>query len=444
MPKGIFVKQNGTWSPVRYPTFKAGESQAIIGGWTKVNGTWQKFWPDTEVAVTITAIGGGGGGGGRDAGQGGHPGYTGDQVTWSGTIQTTDSIQIYLGGGGGGGVSNAGGAPGGAAGASSAGFPGGRGGNAGPRGASGGGGGGGGATVVAINSYAAIIAGGGGGGGGAGYYTGGYPQDGRRGGTGGQGGVAGEDKGSDGGGGGGGGGGDPGGLGGHTVNAGGGDLGGTSGYNGGYRVPAGSASVDYPGGQPLGAGDSQPGSSGLVHVQYQSSNGIPRFTGGSVSNNGGLITHTFNTSPSGSFNSAAPPGGGIDARTGAEPVLYQITNGAYCGFLNTYGVWTDGGGTQSTPFDLTYNINFGPGGNYIFEFSVDNSGEVYVDGAPVLVSTGEFGYRQSFATVAYVPPGVHALRLHGINDGGPASFGLLVNATGQAQEGGLNYSLVGI
>ena len=147
--RGIFVNQNGTWKTVSIPSIRT--DQQI----------------PTNLSLTFAVAGGGGGGGGSDS-QPGHAGYSGHLLRGAISINSSYSIQVYVGTGGSPG-SSGGGAPGGSGGTNSLGYNGGRGSNAGPVPWSGAGGGGGAATVIRANGSNIIVAaGGGGGGGGAG------------------------------------------------------------------------------------------------------------------------------------------------------------------------------------------------------------------------------------------------------------------------------------
>jgi hypothetical protein len=153
-----------------------------MGNWYRVNkiyvnapGVPIQYVPET-VTLDIIMAGGGGGGGGNDS-HAGIEGQGGQLIQGKYTVNVTDKISVYVGGGGGGGQSGTNGGGGGAgySGISVGGatYAGGSGGPAGNEGSSGAGGGGGGATVITINdatppNAGTIIAGGGGGGGGGG------------------------------------------------------------------------------------------------------------------------------------------------------------------------------------------------------------------------------------------------------------------------------------
>ena len=203
MSRGIWVNSGGAWQEIS--ALQIGPNNLTAGYVKDSSGNWVKFWPNSQVSLDITLIGGGGAGGGYDAGHPGHPGSSGYRLDGTLSVKTTDAIQVYVGSGGSAGTSGtAGGA--GAGGTSGGQFSGGSGGNAGPNGWSGGGGGGGGASAIIVNDVAVVVAAGGGGGGGGGWHSDGRPAQGYAD-SGATYGGTGQSKGDDGGGGGGGGGG---------------------------------------------------------------------------------------------------------------------------------------------------------------------------------------------------------------------------------------------
>lgn len=114
----------------------------------------------------------------------------------------------------------------------------------------------------------------------------------------------------------------------------------------------------------------------------------------------------------------------------------RVTNGAYCGFLNNYGVWNY---NSSYPgFDHTVTINFASTGYYTLTGSCDNAAAAYIDGVPVLDMPG---FQNTYSASVYVTAGNHDLRLNAINTGGPGSLGFTI--TGGASFGGGNGSAAG-
>lgn len=121
--RAFYVKTNGTWNMIVNPTVKLGGNYVpILEGWTKVDGSWQKFFPsngslvlDTpgEYTWTVPAgvysirsdlvAGGGGGGGSSEVGSGGggggggSGGYLTDQIM---AVQPGQVLTIKVGMGG--------------------------------------------------------------------------------------------------------------------------------------------------------------------------------------------------------------------------------------------------------------------------------------------------------------------------------------------------------
>jgi hypothetical protein len=99
--------------------------------------------------------------------------------------------------------------------------------------------------------------------------------------------------------------------------------------------------------------------------------------------------------------------------------------------LNNFGVWNEpGGGSANFNRDLT--VNFPSSGQYTFEMSVDNAGQVYLDGAVILTIDG---FQFTNTTTIFVGAGNHLLQLRGQNYHGPGSFGLTING-GAGYNGG--------
>jgi hypothetical protein len=117
------------------------------------------------------------------------------------------------------------------------------------------------------------------------------------------------------------------------------------------------------------------------------------------------------------------------------PGAYRVTNGAYCTFLNNFGVWGDPGGSSAS-FNRDITVNFPSSGVYTFEGSVDNAGQVYIDGGLVLNMPGEYGFVRSFVNNVAVGAGNHTISIRGQNWHGPGSFGLVISG-GVAYSGGV-------
>jgi hypothetical protein len=155
-------------------------------------------------------------------------------------------------------------------------------------------------------------------------------------------------------------------------------------------------------------------------------------TGGTISANPGdtVQIYTGGGGGAGTSNAGGASGGagGPSASVNwstlnmlGTPGNFRYTNDRYCGFLNTYGIWNY---SQEYPsFDQTAVINFPFGAVYTFIASCDNYGTIYVDGGPVL-DIG--GYETTYSTTVYIAAGNHAIRLLGINQGGPGAIGLTI------------------
>ena len=103
------------------------------------------------------------------------------------------------------------------------------------------------------------------------------------------------------------------------------------------------------------------------------------------------------------------------------PGVTRQTNGAWCGFLNSYGVW--GSSPYNSSFIKTVTIYFPNSGNYTFVGSCDNYGYFYVDNVQVL-SSPDYHYTTSATT--YISAGFHDVTLEGYNSGGPGGIGLSI------------------
>lgn len=120
--------------------------------------------------------------------------------------------------------------------------------------------------------------------------------------------------------------------------------------------------------------------------------------------------------------------------TRSLPGVYAVSNGAYCTFLNNFGVWGDPSGSGAS-FDRTVSVNFPTSGLYTFEGSADNQGYIYLDGNLILTMPGEYAYQRSWTTNVTVSAGTHNVRIVGDNWHGPGSIGLTING-GTAFSGG--------
>jgi hypothetical protein len=116
-----------------------------------------------------------------------------------------------------------------------------------------------------------------------------------------------------------------------------------------------------------------------------------------------------------------------------SPNIIRVTNGAYVGFLNQYGVWNYS--SDYPNFDQTVTVNFPFNGYYNILGSCDNYAQVLVDGGQVL-SIPEDGYTGIYSNTFYTSAGNHSVRLIGVNTGGPGSFGVTISSGFNGARGG--------
>lgn len=104
------------------------------------------------------------------------------------------------------------------------------------------------------------------------------------------------------------------------------------------------------------------------------------------------------------------------------------TNGAYCGFLNSYGMWNGNG-------HHTYEVYFPSSGTYKFQMSADNYAYMWLDNGTVngnddYIGDTDNGTASAFNSVFtfnhYVTQGWHTLDIYASNYGGPASVAAAV------------------
>lgn len=96
------------------------------------------------------------------------------------------------------------------------------------------------------------------------------------------------------------------------------------------------------------------------------------------------------------------------------------TNGAWSNLLNSYSVW-EGNGTYK------WDVYFPESKNWIFEGSVDNYGDMYLDYSPVLNIPS---FQGVYSGSAYVTAGWHTISISAVNYGGPAAIGALIRDMG--------------
>ena len=114
------------------------------------------------------------------------------------------------------------------------------------------------------------------------------------------------------------------------------------------------------------------------------------------------------------------------------PIARQ--NGAYCAFLNTYGVWDN---ADQDPWQhYSYEVYFHISGDYLFRLSADNFGYIYVDNNYYVGNTPgnstETDYNQTYDFYRYVSAGWHTIDVYGRNFGGPASVAAAIISPGSS------------
>ena len=118
----------------------------------------------------------------------------------------------------------------------------------------------------------------------------------------------------------------------------------------------------------------------------------------------------------------------FDTRTAAAlPPVGVYFNSGWGSFLNTYGIW-EAGSAGFANFERTYLVNFPTTGLYTFTFSVDNSGDVAVDGTTVISLSGSAreNYTRSYQTTVNISAGTRSVRVRGVNTGGPGSIAVTI------------------
>ena len=113
----------------------------------------------------------------------------------------------------------------------------------------------------------------------------------------------------------------------------------------------------------------------------------------------------------------------------------RVQNGAYCGFLNQYGVWNY---TESaTYFNHSVPVTFASTGYYTITGSCDNNAIVYIDDFPVLNIPG---FQTTYSNSVLVTAGTRIVRLDGVNTGGPGSLGVTITGGSSFSGGRGGYS----
>ena len=118
----------------------------------------------------------------------------------------------------------------------------------------------------------------------------------------------------------------------------------------------------------------------------------------------------------------------FDTRTAvASPPVGIYFDPNWGSFLNTYGIW-EAGSAGFVNFERTYQVNFPATGLYTFTFSVDNYGDVSVDGTVVISLSGKSraNFTRSYQTTVNISAGTRSVRVRGVNTGGPGSIAVTI------------------
>lgn len=118
---------------------------------------------------------------------------------------------------------------------------------------------------------------------------------------------------------------------------------------------------------------------------------------------------------------AGGSGGGSDNQPNSGYGYYFAAYRAYGDFLNTWGVWREGGQASWTD---NFPVFFPYTGTYQFIFSVDDIGSVSVDGSVIVAADRNFT-SSAYAT-AYIIAGVRTVGLTATNIGSAAAIGVVI------------------
>lgn len=108
-----------------------------------------------------------------------------------------------------------------------------------------------------------------------------------------------------------------------------------------------------------------------------------------------------------------------------KPDTYVVDNGGWCQFLRQSGIWIG----NADSFDRTYTVNFPVDAYYNFRGSCDNYGSIYLDGKEIVKV---LDYKRDYTGTIFVKAGNHAVRITGVNTGGPR--GMAVTIDGDIQK----------
>lgn len=121
--------------------------------------------------------------------------------------------------------------------------------------------------------------------------------------------------------------------------------------------------------------------------------------------------------------------------TRSQSDVVPVSNGAWSPFMNAHAVW-DPGGSGVTPIFRTYTVNFPVTGYYVFQYAVDDSMTVQLDGTTIISYAG-FRANPPLFVSRLVTAGNHTLNISAINSGGgPAGVALTVDISFSGANGG--------
>lgn len=178
-----------------------------------------------------------------------------------------------------------------------------------------------------------------------------------------------------------------------------------------------------------------PGGNGVTNIGGYQFNGADGGNAGPVGWSGGgggggaaSVVFVNNTPVAVAAGGGGAGGGGnfsngYDATGGGTPGTLAVSPaplwGTYPDFLSAHGIWGNNGGA----FDQTFDVHFPVDLTYTIQGTADNEAHIYIDGVEVL-SGADWG--TVYTTTYHVTAGTHAVRMYGINWGGPASIACVI------------------
>ena len=208
-------------------------------------------------------------------------------------------------------------------------------------------------------------------------------------------------------------------------------------WNQGNNVPV--TAYLWGGGGGGGGNDSNPGGNGSGGA-FSTTNftvnegdelfcavGGPGGPGGSGSNApGGFAGASFMATGTGTFWDSRSNIANGNFANGSIGAGQSYSNGAYCSFLNTYGIWNADslGGVYSRDLNVAWDVSFATTGYYNFTISCDNRAELFIDDSFACFSDN---FQTTFQQLFYITAGTHSIRVVGLNTGGPAAMGLTIS-----------------